>query len=398
MRKHPSIPQVGIIALVYHDWSWRWLTPHHVLTRLAEYFHVVWVNPAHGWHEIPKRLKARASDAERNNGFAAGFNTYYPELWLPIFYRPKWLAKFTLQQRLQRARKILKNKGCEKIILHLWHYEFAEALQAIPHDLSCYHLDDEYSFSNVEIPVSEQEAKVIAAVDQVFAISPGLMEKKGKHNPHAAFVPEGVDYHAYADRALEPADLATISPPRLGYTGMLKKHLDWPLLFDLAQKHQAWSFVFVGPLNRTHGIEQEIAKLAGLANVHFLGEKTVHELARYPQHFDVCMMPYVVSDYTKYIYPLKLHEYLASGRPVVGSPIRSLQDFSHVIRLADTGDKWSAALAAALASSEKSPSSMAARQSVAQAHDWENLIRKIARIQCERLSVNGVNFFETSAI
>jgi glycosyltransferase involved in cell wall biosynthesis len=238
---------------------------------------------------------------------------------------------------------------------------------------------------------------VIAAVDQVFAISPGLMEKKGRFNPHAALVPEGVDYHAYADKAPEPADLAAIPSPRLGYTGMLKKHLDWPLLFDLAQKHREWSFVFVGPLNRTHGIEQEIAKLAALANVHFLGEKTVHDLARYPQYFDVCLMPYVVDDYTKYIYPLKLHEYLASGRPVVGSPIRTLQDFSHVIQLADTSEKWSAALTAALAPSERSSARMAARQSVAQAHDWENLVRRIARIQCERLGLNEVSFFETAA-
>lgn len=397
MQESPLVPQVGIIALVYHDWSWLWLTPHHVLTRLAKYFHVVWVNPAHGWHEIPKRLKEGTPSLKSDNGFPAGFNTYYPEPWLPIFYRPSWLAKFALQQRLQRARKILKTKGCKRVILHLWHYEFAGALQAIPHDLSCYHLDDEYSFSNVDAPISEQEMKVIAAVDQVFAISPGLMEKKGWLNPHAALVPEGVDYHAYADKAPEPTDLAAIPSPRLGYTGMLKKQLNWPLLLGLAQKHRDWSFVFVGPLNRTHGIELEIAKLTALPNVHFLGEKTVHDLARYPQHFDICLMPYVVSDYTRYIYPLKLHEYLASGRPVVASPIRSLQDFSNVIRLADTSDEWSIALAETLAPSEKSLSRMAARQRVAQAHDWENLIRRIARIQCKRLGVNEENLFETEA-
>jgi hypothetical protein len=39
---------------------------------------------------------------------------------------------------------------------------------------------------------------------------------------------------------------------------------------------------------------------------------------------------------------MKLHEYLASGRPVVGSPIRS-KDFVHVIRLARTTDEWSTA-------------------------------------------------------
>src|SRR5258705_4212509 len=29
----------------------------------------------------------------------------------------------------------------------------------------------------------------------------------------------------------------------------------------------------------------------------------------YPQHFDCCVMPYAVTNYTESIYPMKLHEY-----------------------------------------------------------------------------------------
>lgn len=47
-------------------------------------------------------------------------------------------------------------------------------------------------------------------------------------------------------------------------------------------------------------------------------------------------MPYRVNDYTKYIYPMKLHEYLAGGRPTVGSRIRSLEDFAGIVDLAMT--------------------------------------------------------------
>ena len=64
--------------------------------------------------------------------------------------------------------------------------------------------------------------------------------------------------------------------------------------------------------------------------MHFLGGKPSKSLGAYPQHFDVCLMPYVIDDYTRYVYPLKMHEYLAGGRPVVSSPIRSVEDFKHV--------------------------------------------------------------------
>jgi len=68
--------------------------------------------------------------------------------------------------------------------------------------------------------------------------------------------------------------------------------------------------------------------------LHFLGGKPTQSLGAYPQHFDVCLMPYVIDDYTRYVYPLKMHEYLAGGKPVVSSPIRSVEDFKHVIALA----------------------------------------------------------------
>ena len=96
-------------------------------------------------------------------------------------------------------------------------------------------------------------------------------------------------------------------------------------------------------------------------------------------------MPYLVDDYTKYIFPLKLYEYLASGRPVVGSPIRSLQDFSHVIRLAKTPDEWSEALASSLAPHEHSDEQVKTRYRIARENDWSVHIHRLARIISARL-------------
>jgi len=61
---------------------------------------------------------------------------------------------------------------------------------------------------------------------------------------------------------------------------------------------------------------EAVASLARQPNVHFLGGKRIGELPGYTQHLDVCAMYYALNDYTKFIYPLKLHEYLATGRPV----------------------------------------------------------------------------------
>ena len=81
-----------------------------------------------------------------------------------------------------------------------------------------------------------------------------------------------------------------------------------------------------------------------MPNVYFLGSKPTSDLSRYPQHFDVCLMPYRVNDYTKYIYPLKLHEYLATGRPVVSVPLPALRGYEHLVEIASGVAGWEQAI------------------------------------------------------
>ncbi len=381
----PQIPEVGILALPYHNWGTRWMTPHHVLTRLAHYFNVLWLEPAHHWREI----RQHASDEQTMGGQApklpASFTRYVPESWLPDVYRPKWLRSALLRQRVKRGWQRLEACGSRVRVLYLWHPQFEAAFDAGRHDLSLYHIDDEYSFLQDAPPVGIQEARVLRRVNQVFVISPALMERKGGVNPNMAFVPEGVDFQLYATPVPEPADLRSISHPRIGYTGNLKRQLDWPLLRDLARRHPEWSFVYVGPRSLDAQAELIVEEMVRFPNVHFLGAKTVTDLAAYPQHFDVCTMPYVVNGYTDNIYPLKLHEYLACGRPIVGTPIRSLKDFSQVIELASGLEEWSAALLAGLALQSSSSAASRARQVVASQHDWSVLIHSIATTICARL-------------
>jgi glycosyltransferase involved in cell wall biosynthesis len=378
------MPEVGILALVPEEWNEHWQPRHQVLTRLARYFHVVWMNPAPPWSEgITHSRVLRRSSASLVP--PPGFLVYNPEFWLPTFYRPLFMQRSSLRLRLRRARHLLIRKGCQKLILYLWRHEFRQALVELPSDLSCYHIDDEYSFSPVELPLAETESNLLAEVDQVFIHSRGLLEKKGRINPNTMFIPNGVDYQAYAKDAPVPPDLASVPHPRIGYVGWLKKQLNWPLLVKLARENTQWSLVFIGGQRSHPEIIPVIKELSNLQNVYFLGMKSTEELPSYPQHLDVCIMPYKMDDYTKYIYPLKLHEYMAAGRPTVGARIRSLEEFSDVVTLADTYEEWQSALIEALSPESNAPQWRAARQKVARDHDWNNLVAKIAKTMVMRL-------------
>src|SRR5207248_229916 len=112
-------------------------------------------------------------------GMPSDFKIYNPEWWLPKFYRPNFAKQLTSTWRLEHARELLKKSGCNRVVLYLWRPEFSYALDQISHDLSCYHIDDEYSFSSVEQRLDPSEVKLIKSVDRVFIHSPELMNKKG---------------------------------------------------------------------------------------------------------------------------------------------------------------------------------------------------------------------------
>ncbi len=380
----PLLPEVGVLALVPDHWNWQWQQRHQVLTRLAHYFPVVWMNPAEDWRRA-LHFRKPSMRSEETPIAEKGFLVHTPAPWFPAFYSPRWLARLTFRKRLENAREALLRMGSEKVVLYIWRPEFAAALDCVPFDLSCYHIDDEYTFSPTDLPTPDSERRLLKTVGQVFIHSPALLAKKGGFNPNTTFVPNGVDYHSFSRSVPEPLDLAPLPRPKIGYAGHVKRQLDWSLLSQLSEQRTAWQFVFVGERSPHPDIVPMIETLSRRPNVHFLGAKTSAELAQYPQHFDVCIMPYRVDDYTKYIYPLKLHEYLASGRPVVGTKLPLLEAYVDVIGLAENAAQWVEQLARALRPDPNAPSRCEERQALARQHDWGTLVELVARTMAQRL-------------
>lgn len=389
----PHMSDVGVIGLVPDRWNAPWMPRHHVMSRLARYFTVAWLNPACHWRN---HFEPCPQDAASGVPAPPGLTVINPGVMLSHVCRPEFLANMLQRRRLNKARKILAQAQCRRIVLYLWRPELEPALDTIGHDLACYHLDDEYSFSDSDEPISEAEARLMARVSQVFIHSPGLMSKKGGINPNTQYVCNGVDYQAYAQPQPEPPDLAEIPHPRIGYVGYIKRQLDLQLVHTLAEKQTEWSFVLVGPINAAHFPDQQnvLESLGHMSNVWLMGARTVPQLPAYMQHMDVCLLPYRVNDYTKYIYPLKMHEYLATGRPVVGSMIRTLQEYADVVQLASEPDGWSRAIADSLTPAANAPALVAHRRSVASKYDWNLLVAQIAHTLCMRLGPDYAERFE----
>jgi glycosyltransferase involved in cell wall biosynthesis len=369
---------LGVIALVPDAWHDIVMPRHQVLRRLAKHFPVVWVEPASNWREYLRPGGPRFMSLDRWSEPVASLEVLSPGWWHPTFHRPRWLQAASFRSRLSLARRRLVDAGARQIGLYIWRDEFADALDLVEHDFSCYHVDDEYSFSDSEKPNSERELKLLKRVDQVIVHSPALMEKKGNVNSRTAMIPNGVNYRQFAAEHDEPADIAGIAHPRIGYAGVIKKQLDIGLLARLARMRPQYSFVAVGPVMNIRGKEKEFAEFKQLPNVHLLGGKPAESLASYVHHFDVCVMCYDVNDYTRYIYPLKLNEYLATGRPTVSSPIETVRAFADVVSIAGGDAEWLSAIDYSLTDAARTAAASEARRTVARGNDWELVVGRIA--------------------
>jgi uncharacterized SAM-binding protein YcdF (DUF218 family) len=120
----------------------------------------------------------------------------------------------------------------------------------------------------------------------------------------------------------QPTDLAGVTRPILGYIGGIHQHVDLGLLEEVARRHADKSLVLVGP------IQTDVGRLQGLPNVHFLGQKRYEELPIYIRHFDLCLIPYKLNEYTRNVYPTKLNEYLIMGKPVVSTRLPEVEYFN----------------------------------------------------------------------
>lgn len=367
-------PEIGVVAMVPDEWGPLWQPRHHVVSRLAERFPVIWMSPAPEWREA---ARAGFRPPPLASMPAPGLEIDHAGWRLPRVHRPRWVGDLLLRRRLRRAALRLHRRGCRFLVLYLWRPSFRRAAALFPWDAVVYHVDDEYSFSPVDQGPDPEEVALLSEADLVVIHSQTLWDRKALHARKAIRAPNGVDYLRFATPCPEPPELANVPRPRLGYVGWLKQQLDWSLLEALAERHPEWSWVLLGPVKPDPELVAIIERIRRRPNVYLFGAKPAPDLAAYVQHLDVALLPYVRDGYTQNIYPMKLHEYLAAGCPVVGSPIRSLLPYRGVIGIANGVDGWSQALGEALDPRSRDPEVVARRREVARKHDWDSIVTEI---------------------
>lgn len=379
-------------------WLGLWRNRHYLMSRFARGNQVLYVEPppylrpvvrqlSRGWESWRILRSPRLSQVQNN------LYVYHSPAFAPISGRPP-LSMITHAMRRILLLRVMQRLGMEQPIIWLSQPKMGSLIGQFHEQLTIYHIVDEYTaYHGVTEELASwlrlQEKQLMARVDLVIVVSTALWEAKRLYNPHTYLVPNGVDLEAF-NRALTetppPADLNAIPEPRLVYAGLIGVRLDLSLLIVVARRHPDWSFVFIGQVD-DRGCEDELANLQSLPNVHFLGTKPAVIVPRYLMACQICLLPYRRSEESRHIDPIKLYEGLASGKPIVSTPIPAVLPYSDLIWLASDDSEFEAALQEALA--ERDDNKVTQRRSLAAENTWEKRVEQISTLIQSRLCDNG---------
>ncbi len=203
--------------------------------------------------------------------------------------------------------------------------------------------------------IRSAEGELVRRADLVFATSPALQATHAAAGAKCClFMPNVADADhfgaALAPGVVVPADLAALPEPRIGFVGAISGYkLAFALLRAVAQARPDYSFVMIGQVGEGDPWT-DVTALRGLPNLHLLGPRSYRALPSYLAGLQVAMLPSAANAYTEAMFPMKLFEYLAAGRPVVATPLPALASFAELILTAPPqANAFAAALDLALA-------------------------------------------------
>lgn len=125
---------------------------------------------------------------------------------------------------------------------------------------------------------------------------------------------------------------------KIGYVGKIQERVDFELIEQCLKRFPNYSFIFLGPIL---SCKKEVKRLQdNYLNVHFYGDIHYNDLPSYMKEFDVTIIPHKVNSFTNSMNPLKLYEYLASGKQVVTTEVAGTEMLSEYVYESKTNQEF----------------------------------------------------------
>lgn len=280
----------------------------------------------------------------------------------------------------KRLKKLIKNHQIKDyIFINSYNFSYPLLHQQLKPALTVYHCVDPIiePYQTKHGLISEDI--LVKSVDMVISTSKELSNKKVALNKNSFFVPNAANI-SHSLKALD-ADLAIAPilngiPKRvIGYFGAIERRIDYNLVRELLKLNPDKSFVFIGPIDSYYLNADDFKE----PNIYLKGAVPYEQMPAVLKGFDVAIIPFKKDEVSNHIFPLKLFEYLGSGKPVVSTNFNSdLADFTNgTVSFCETAEEFSAALDKALLDNTELRQK---RLEVAADNTWEHRVIEIENL------------------
>ena len=325
----------GIVVFSHLRWGFVWQRPQQFLSRFAKKHQILFI-------EEPFFDRPIGSEPD------VSFHRVMPNVTvLTPHVDQSWNRNPQLPQKLigftKRAIEQMNENGQFERPL-LWYYSPMDASWSLGHIENrgiIYDAMDELSqFTGAPRALVDNESRLMEYADVVFTGGYELSLKKKKQHDNVHFFGCGVEYAHFA-RAQDtsgviPPDIDFLARPILGWFGVVDERVDYNMVGEMARMRPGWSFAMVGPV-----VKVDPNLLPHFPNLFWMGGRDYSVLPDYCRAFSICMMPFAINAATEYINPTKALEYMATGRPVISTPVKDVvRQYSDLVEIVKTPQEF----------------------------------------------------------
>ncbi|MDA1014437.1 MAG: glycosyltransferase [Planctomycetota bacterium] len=359
-RKEPRADNRPASLLVFSDdWGRHPSSCQHLVGRLLDRYSVNWVNtigtrtPKLDWATLSRvfeklrQWRARRSvDATRDDT-----PSRVPRFSQPTIINPKMWPWFT-HRHDRRLNRALLTRQLHRVIESMPQPVTTVSTIPITADLVgrlpvakwVYYCVDDFS----EWPgldgrtMARMDLDMIRAADEIVAVSEHLQEHIARHGRESHLLTHGVDQAMWAATTEQHHTgdtqrrtvLDELQSPRVVFWGVVDRRMDFEFVAKLANSMDRGSITLIGPQQNPD------PRLLALPRVSAIPAVPFDELPRIAATADVLVMPYIDAPVTHAMQPLKLKEYLATGKPVVVRKLPSTYDWRDCMDVAQSAEQF----------------------------------------------------------
>jgi beta-glucosidase/6-phospho-beta-glucosidase/beta-galactosidase/glycosyltransferase involved in cell wall biosynthesis len=333
----------GIVVFSHLRWGFVWQRPQQFLSRFAKKHPILFI-------EEPFFDKPEGAEPDLQ------FHRVMPNVTVMCPHvSSSWNRNPRLPQKLREWTKeaierMNENGEFDKPVL--WYYSPMDSAWSLGHFENrgiVYDCMDELSqFTGAPKQLVSNEARLMEHADVVFTGGYELGEKKKKQHDNVHIFGCGVEF-SHFNKAADPTtsippDIDFMARPILGWFGVVDERVDYAMVGEMARMRPDWSFAMVGPV-----VKVDPNLLPHSPNLFWLGGRDYQQLPNYVAAFDVCMMCFAMNASTQYINPTKGLEYMATGKPVISTPVRDVvRQWTDIVHIARNAEEFVAAAQKAL--------------------------------------------------